>query len=105
MYHLKRPADSSKNPNITGDAIISKSQMQCGSYPPAIPVNASSRETSHTCGKVVVGIDKNVYLIIDDVRQHQDQAQNGGIGSRLDGTSGTPRATQDGQPAANPPLV
>jgi len=72
---------------------------------PAIPVNASSRETNHNGGKVVVGSDKNVYVIIGDVGRHQGQAQNVGNGSRLDGTSGILRVTQDGQPAANPPLV
>jgi aldose sugar dehydrogenase len=45
---------------------------------PAIPVNASSAETSHNGGKVVIGPDKNVYLIIGDVGRHQGQAQNVG---------------------------
>jgi len=72
---------------------------------PAIPVYASSRETNHNGGKVVVGPDKNVYVIIGDVGRHQGQAQNVGNGSRLDGTSGILRVTQDGQSAANPPLV
>jgi glucose/arabinose dehydrogenase len=72
---------------------------------PAIPVNASSRETNHNGGKVVVGPDKNVYLIIGDVGRHRGQAQNVENGSRLDGTSAILRVTQDGQPAPNPPLV
>ncbi len=72
---------------------------------PAIPANATSRETSHNGGKVVVGPDKNVYLIIGDVGRHQGQAQNVGNGSRLDGTSGILRVSQEGQPATNPPLV
>ena len=49
--------------------------MQCESFPPAIPVNASSRETNHNGGKVVVGPDKN--------GQHQDQAQNVGMAHDL----------------------
>ena len=72
---------------------------------PTIPVNASSRETNHNGGKVVVGPDKSVYLIIGDVGRHRGQAQNVENGSRLDGTSAILRITQDGQPAPNPPLV
>jgi hypothetical protein len=49
--------------------------MHCESYPPAIPVNASSLETNHSGGEVVVGPDKN--------GQHQDQAQYVGMAHDL----------------------
>jgi aldose sugar dehydrogenase len=54
-------------------------------------------ENNHNGGKVVVGPDHNVYVIICDVGTHSGQAQNSRDGPELDGTSGILRVTQDGQ--------
>jgi aldose sugar dehydrogenase len=71
---------------------------------PAIPPNATSPETNHNAGKVVIGPDNNVYFVIGNVGGHQGQAQNVKTGAGLDGTSGILRVTQDGQAVPNPPL-
>lgn len=71
---------------------------------PAIPPNATSPETNHNAGKVVIGPDNNVYFVIGNVGGHQGQAQNVKGGAGLDGTSGILRVTQDGQAVPNPPL-
>jgi aldose sugar dehydrogenase len=73
---------------------------------PAIPSNATSPETSrHNGGKVVIGPDNNVYVVIGDVSGHRGQAQNVASGAPLDGTSGILRVTQDGQAVKDNPFV
>jgi aldose sugar dehydrogenase len=51
-------------------------------------------------GKVIVGPDNNLYLVIGDVgiNGHKTQAQNIQNGSEPDGTSGILRVNQNGQP-------
>jgi hypothetical protein len=66
--------------------------MHSESYPPAIPVNASSLETNHSCGW---STQKWTTPRSSSIRRN---------GSRPDGTSDILRVTQDGQPAANPLL-
>ena len=65
---------------------------------PAIPPNATSIETNHNGGKVRIGPDNNVYLVIGDVGGHRGQTQNVRNGPPPDGTGGILRVTQDGQP-------
>ena len=50
----------------------------------------------HNGGKVVIGPDNNVYVVIGDVFSHRTKAQNSN-GSEPDGTSGILRITQDGK--------
>ena len=66
-----------------------------------VPLGANN----HNGGKVLIGPDNNVYIIIGDVGGHQGQAQNVERGKPLDGTSGILRLTQDGQPVADNPLI
>jgi len=67
-------------------------------------------ETDHNGGRIVIGPDNNVYIIIGDVGAHLGKAENiqKGIGldrgKGLDGTGGILRVTQDGQPV-EPPLL
>lgn len=58
----------------------------------------------HVGGKIVIGPDKNVYVLIGDGYDHRTQAQNFLSGPPPDGTGGILRITQDGKPALNPPL-
>jgi glucose/arabinose dehydrogenase len=63
---------------------------------PAIPSNPNSVRFEHNGGKLVVGPDNNVYLIIGDVGGHMTQSENAIGGPLPDGTGGVLRVTQDG---------
>jgi aldose sugar dehydrogenase len=72
---------------------------------PAIPSNPNSVRFEHNGGKLVVGPDNNVYLIIGDVGGHMTQSENAIGGPLPDGTSGVLRVTQDGDAVVpNSPL-
>ena len=58
----------------------------------------SGEENNHDGGKVEIGPDDNVYVVIGDVGGRTGQAQNNIGGDSIDGTSGILRITQDGQP-------
>jgi glucose/arabinose dehydrogenase len=62
---------------------------------PTDPVKAG--RTDHNGGKVVVGPDSNVYLIVGEVGGHRTQAQNIADGPAPNGLGGVLRVTQDGQ--------
>ena len=59
----------------------------------------------HDGGKVLIGPDNNVYVVIGDLRSHRTQAQNVVSGPPADNTSGILRVTQDGQAVQKPPLA
>jgi len=59
---------------------------------------------NHDGGKIVVGPDNNIYVIIGDLRSHRTQLQNVVDGPPADKTSVIFRVTQDGQPVTNSPL-
>jgi aldose sugar dehydrogenase len=63
---------------------------------PAIPSNPNSVRFEHNGGKLVVGPDNNVYLVIGDVGSHMGQTENNANGPPPDGTGGILRVTQDG---------
>jgi len=65
---------------------------------PAIP------GANHNGGKVVIGPDNNVYVVIGDLKAHRTQAQNVANGPLADSTGGILRVTMDGQPIPNSPL-
>ena len=72
---------------------------------PAIPSNPNSVRFEHNGGKLVVGPDSNVYLIIGDVGGHMTQSENAIGGPLPDGTGGVLRVTQDGDAVVpNSPL-
>jgi glucose/arabinose dehydrogenase len=56
------------------------------------------QENNHDGGKIVIGPDHNVYVVIGDVGGRNGQAQNNPRGVPVDGTSGILRITQEGQP-------
>ena len=56
------------------------------------------QENNHDGGKVVIGPDHNLYVVIGDVGGRNGLVQNNPKGSTVDGTSGILRLTQDGQP-------
>jgi glucose/arabinose dehydrogenase len=56
------------------------------------------QENNHDGGKVLIGPDQNVYVVIGDVGSRNGQAQNNEGGDPVDGTSGILRVTQEGQP-------
>lgn len=62
---------------------------------PADPIKEG--RTDHNGGKVVVGPDSNVYLIVGEVGGHRTQAQNIAEGPDPNGLGGILRITQDGK--------
>ena len=58
----------------------------------------------HNGGKVLIGPDKDVYVIIGDLHYHRTQAQNIASGGPPDLTGGIIRVTQEGNPVLNSPL-
>ncbi len=52
----------------------------------------------HNGGRMLVGPDNDLYLVIGDLRRHRTKAQNFQNGTDPDGTSGILRITQNGQP-------
>jgi glucose/arabinose dehydrogenase/plastocyanin len=60
----------------------------------AIPNNVN--RTDHNGGKVTIGPDNNVYMIIGEVGGHRTQAQNIENGPAPNGLGGVLRITQDG---------
>ncbi len=67
----------------------------------AIPVTGRGE---HNGGKVLVGPDNNVYLIVGEVGGHRTQAQNIENGGPPDGTGGVLRITQDGDVVPGTPI-
>lgn len=65
----------------------------------------ANRGPNHNGGKILVGPDHNLYVIIGDVRSHRTQVQNVKNGLPPDGTSGILRITQDGKPVHSIPLL
>lgn len=61
-------------------------------------------EAHHVGGKIIIGPDKNLYVIVGDGFDHKTQAHNNLSGTLPDGTAGILRITQDGEPVSNPPL-
>jgi len=61
-------------------------------------------ENNHNGGKVVIGPDKNVYVIVGDVGGRIGNVQNNIRGNSPDGTSGILRVTQDGKSVENGPF-
>jgi aldose sugar dehydrogenase len=61
-------------------------------------------ENNHNGGKVVIGPDNNVYLIVGDVGGRYGNIQNIMRGNSPDGTSGILRVTQDGKSVDNGPF-
>ena len=55
----------------------------------------------HNGGKVLIGPDNNVYVVIGDVDGSRTYTQNVGNGPPSDGTSVIYRITQDGKPVGN----
>jgi aldose sugar dehydrogenase len=71
-------------------------------------IRTSPKTPNHNGGKILVGPDQNVYIVIGDTDKFYDQyfnhlpldtkAQNFKNGSNVDGTGGILRLTQDGKP-------
>ncbi|MBA3283857.1 MAG: PQQ-dependent sugar dehydrogenase [Nitrosopumilus sp.] len=67
----------------------------------ATPLNDRAE---HNGGKVLIGSDKNVYVIVGEVGAHRTQAQNIEDGPPPNGLGGVLRITQDGQPVPSNPI-
>lgn len=61
-------------------------------------------ENNHNGGKVVIGPDNNVYLVVGDVGGRMGNIQNIMRGNSPDGTSGILRVTQEGKSVLNGPF-
>jgi len=75
---------------------------------PTILLNVSAASSKmdggHNGGKLLIGPDQNLYLIVGDLREHRTKAQNNQTGPPPDGTSVIYRITQDGEPAPHNPF-
>ena len=67
----------------------------------ATPLN---ERAEHNGGKVLIGPDKNVYVLVGEVGAHRTQAQNTEDGPPPNGLGGVLRITQDGQPVPSNPI-
>ncbi len=67
----------------------------------ATPVNERGE---HNGGKVLIGPDKNVYVVVGEVGAHRTQAQNIEDGPPPNGLGGVLRITQDGQEVPSNPI-
>jgi glucose/arabinose dehydrogenase len=56
---------------------------------------------SHNGGKMTVGPDNDIFLVVGDLMGHTTQAQNYENGVEPDGTGGVLRMNEDGQPMGN----
>src|SRR5919199_504850 len=72
--------------------------------PASPPPGREGTEKNHNGGKVLIGLDNNVYVGIGDVGGHRGQAENNPNSIAPDGTGGILRITQDGQIVDGPPL-
>jgi len=62
------------------------------------------KDGGHNGGKLILGPDQNLYLIVGDLREHRTKAQNNSTGPQPDGTSVIYRISQDGKPAVDNPF-
>jgi glucose/arabinose dehydrogenase len=71
-----------------------------------LPANSPilGHENNHNGGKVVIGPDKNVYVVVGDVGARMGNIQNIMRGNAPDGTSGILRVTQDGKSVPDGPF-
>jgi glucose/arabinose dehydrogenase len=69
-----------------------------------ISAMSSKMDGGHNGGKLLLGPDQNVYLIVGDLRERRTQAQNNLTGPAPDGTSVIYRLTQDGDAAPGNPF-
>jgi glucose/arabinose dehydrogenase/plastocyanin len=67
----------------------------------AIPVNGRAE---HNGGKVVIGPDNNVYVIVGEVGGHRTITQNNATGPEANGIGGVIRLTQDGKVVPDNPI-
>ena len=67
----------------------------------AIPVNGRAE---HNGGKVVIGPDNNVYVIVGEVGGHRTITQNNATGPEANGLGGVLRMTQDGKVVPGDPI-
>jgi aldose sugar dehydrogenase len=58
----------------------------------------------HNGGKLIIGPDHHLYIVIGDLAGPKTQAQNNKTGPPIDGTGGILRVTNDGKPVSYPPL-
>jgi len=69
---------------------------------PAYP--GVTNRSDHVGGKVVIGPDSNVYVVVGEMGGHRTLAQNIADGPDADGTGGILRITQDGQVVSGDPI-
>ena len=69
---------------------------------PAYP--GATERSDHVGGKVEVGLDSNVYVVVGEMGGHRTLAQNIGDGPDADGTGGILRITQDGHMVSADPI-
>jgi len=66
---------------------------------------SSKMDGGHNGGKLLLGPDQNLYLIVGDLRERNTKAQNNQTGRPPDGTSVIYRLTQNGDPAPGNPFA
>jgi aldose sugar dehydrogenase len=68
-----------------------------------ITAETSDESAMHNGGKILIGPDENLYVVVGDLHEHRTTAQNNQTGLPPDGTSVIYRITQDGKPADGNP--
>ena len=68
------------------------------------PGQDAHKEAHHVGGKIIVGPDKFIYVVVGDGLDHRTLAHNILSGPQPDGTAGILKMTQDGKQAPDPPL-
>jgi glucose/arabinose dehydrogenase len=58
----------------------------------------------HNGGKLIIGPDHHLYIVIGDLAGPKTQAQNNKTGPPVDGTGGIIRVTNDGKSVSDPPF-
>jgi glucose/arabinose dehydrogenase len=69
-----------------------------------ITAETSDDSAMHNGGKILIGPDENLYVIVGDLHEHRTTSQNNQTGPPPDGTSVIYRITQDGKPADGNPF-
>jgi aldose sugar dehydrogenase len=69
-----------------------------------VTATTSNESAMHNGGKLRIGPDQNLYLVVGDLKEHVTKAQNKQNGPPPDGTSVIYRITQDGKPPKDNPL-
>jgi len=104
VYYTETESRGPDHGKVLGNRLYRYQLSENGTklYNPKLLLNLPANEgvSFHNGGAITIGPDKNLYVPIGDVDNHQTEAQNY-RNSPPDGTGGILRITQDGKPVGN----